>query len=82
MLNIGQGFFVLVKNNKNEISLLNSFFPENMNYEPLKVHNILKKARHSLNQWYDTYYKDHDASLSLGIGTFDSLGNWVLESNI
>ena len=82
MLKIGEGYFIFVKYDDGSVNLLNTFYPDNMAYEPLKLHRLLTTARHKLNQWYDSFYQDREGHLLLGIGTHDSFGGWKLASII
>jgi hypothetical protein len=42
-----------------------------MAYEDNKVSKLLMKVKHSLNQWYDTYYMDFNEQLAIAVGTRD-----------
>jgi hypothetical protein len=63
MLKVGECFVILRKHVDGNFTVLNTFFPSNI----MKEDTLLKHARHRLQQWYDTYFRDEDAYLVIAV---------------
>jgi len=76
MLEFGECFLIILKKEDGNHSVLNSFFPEESDYDPHKVQRLYYSARQKLSQWYYTYYRDYDAQLALAVGKRLKEGNF------
>jgi len=67
MLNFGECFLILSKENNN-YEIINVFYPSNMVYEEKKIQGLLIHVRNKVTQWYDNYFKDRNEQLCVGVG--------------
>lgn len=82
MLKIDECFVIAIKHKNNVFTVLNSFFPSH----GIREETLLKNVQRKMQQWYDTYYKNEDVHLVLGIAGPSMregiLGNFKLISSI
>lgn len=73
MLNFGECFLIIIKKDDSNHTIVNSFFPDHMNYGENRVSKLLQKVIYKLGQWNDNYYRDTHEQLAVAVGERDSV---------